>query len=105
MISTDMLIVSCRMTLEDTIETFSYFIKEADALGLAYICLVRYAAKLDVEYDGEQDTWILPCLSIPTPNSFREETCDAPRCSWHVRTTDHVLQSPFERRCLSAGSG
>ena len=40
------------MTLEDTIETFSYFIKEADALGLAYICLVRYAEKLEVKFDG-----------------------------------------------------
>ena len=42
-----------RMSLEDTIETYSHFIKEADTLGLAYICLVRYAAKLDVEFDGK----------------------------------------------------
>ena len=41
------------MSLEDTIETYYHFIKEADALGLAYICLVRYAAKLDAEFDGK----------------------------------------------------
>ena len=41
------------MTLEDTIETFSYFIKEVDVMNLAYVCLMRYAAKLDVEFDGE----------------------------------------------------
>ena len=42
-----------RMTLEDTLETYSYFIKEADAMGLAYICLLRYAAKLDASFDGK----------------------------------------------------
>ncbi|KAL5492855.1 hypothetical protein ACEPAI_4303 [Sanghuangporus weigelae] len=42
------------MTLEDTIETYSYFIKEADAIGLAYVCFVRYAAKLDTEFDGKK---------------------------------------------------
>ncbi|KAI5118410.1 hypothetical protein M0805_002862 [Coniferiporia weirii] len=41
------------MTLEDTLETYSHFIKEADALGLAYICLVRYAPKLDITINGE----------------------------------------------------
>ena len=33
----------CRMTLEDTIETYNYFIKVAGAMELAYICLVRYS--------------------------------------------------------------
>ena len=42
-----------RMTLEDTLETYSHFIKEADAMGLAYICLLRYAAKLDASFDGK----------------------------------------------------
>ncbi|KAF8997115.1 hypothetical protein BDQ17DRAFT_1248994 [Cyathus striatus] len=41
------------MPLEDTIETYSYFIKEADKLGLAYIELMRYSAKLDVVVDGK----------------------------------------------------
>jgi len=35
------------MPLEETVETYSYFISEADKLGLAYICLVRYVANLD----------------------------------------------------------
>ncbi|KAH8116735.1 FMN-linked oxidoreductase [Phellopilus nigrolimitatus] len=41
------------MTIKDTLETYSYFIKEADALGLAYICLTRYAAKMDQIIDGK----------------------------------------------------
>lgn len=32
------------MPLQDTLDTFSYFIKEASALGLAYIVLVRAGA-------------------------------------------------------------
>ena len=40
------------MPIEDTIETYSYFIKEADSMGLAYVCLVRYSAKFDLEFDG-----------------------------------------------------
>jgi hypothetical protein len=30
------------MPLQETLDTFSYFISEADKLGLAYIMLVRY---------------------------------------------------------------
>ncbi|KAI5114701.1 hypothetical protein M0805_002282, partial [Coniferiporia weirii] len=41
------------MPIEDTLETYSHFIKEADAMGLAYICLVRYAKKLDSTFDGK----------------------------------------------------
>ncbi|KDR80287.1 hypothetical protein GALMADRAFT_265447 [Galerina marginata CBS 339.88] len=40
------------MPLEETLETFEYFITEADKLGLAYITLVRYSELLDVVYDG-----------------------------------------------------
>ncbi|EJC99585.1 FMN-linked oxidoreductase [Fomitiporia mediterranea MF3/22] len=42
------------MTLEETIETYSHFIKESNAIGLAYVCLARYAAKMDVEFDGKK---------------------------------------------------
>ncbi|KIK59288.1 hypothetical protein GYMLUDRAFT_245363 [Collybiopsis luxurians FD-317 M1] len=35
------------MPLEETIETFSYFITEADKLGIAYITLVRYLDAFD----------------------------------------------------------
>lgn len=41
------------MPLDETIETYAYFIKEADKMGLAYICLVRYAAKLEVTFDDK----------------------------------------------------
>ncbi|KAK2461296.1 hypothetical protein APHAL10511_006823 [Amanita phalloides] len=41
------------MSIEDTLETFGYFILEADELGLAYICLLRYISQLDYKYDGQ----------------------------------------------------
>ncbi|KAE9400767.1 FMN-linked oxidoreductase [Gymnopus androsaceus JB14] len=40
------------MPLEETIETYSYFISEADKLEIAYIDLVRYADMLDPVIDG-----------------------------------------------------
>ncbi|KDR80314.1 hypothetical protein GALMADRAFT_242678 [Galerina marginata CBS 339.88] len=40
------------MPLEETLDTFKYFITEADKLGLAYITLVRYTVAFDVVYDG-----------------------------------------------------
>jgi hypothetical protein len=40
------------MTLEDTLETFRYFVTEADKLKLAYIKLVRYIEMLDPVFDG-----------------------------------------------------
>ncbi|PPQ86645.1 hypothetical protein CVT25_006829 [Psilocybe cyanescens] len=40
------------MPLQETLDTYSHFISEADKLGLAYICLVRYQAAYDAEYDG-----------------------------------------------------
>ena len=38
------------MPLPETVETYKYFITEAEKLDLAYITLVRYGA--DVEIDG-----------------------------------------------------
>ncbi|CAA7264372.1 unnamed protein product [Cyclocybe aegerita] len=40
------------MPLEETLETYSYFISEADKLNLAYICLMRYGPKMQFEYEG-----------------------------------------------------
>jgi 2,4-dienoyl-CoA reductase-like NADH-dependent reductase (Old Yellow Enzyme family) len=40
------------MPLDETVATFSHFIKEVNALDLAYICLVRYAAMFDTEKRG-----------------------------------------------------
>ncbi|TFK21234.1 flavo protein NADH-dependent oxidoreductase [Coprinopsis marcescibilis] len=41
------------MTLEETLETFRYFISQADQLGLSYITLLRYVPHLDIEIDGK----------------------------------------------------
>ncbi|TFK38154.1 hypothetical protein BDQ12DRAFT_651893 [Crucibulum laeve] len=42
------------MPLQETLDTFSYFITEADKLNLAYITLVRYSALTDVEFEGKK---------------------------------------------------
>jgi len=41
------------MPLDETRQTYQYFITEADKLRLSYITLVRYVRRRDVEYDGE----------------------------------------------------
>ncbi|EGO00745.1 hypothetical protein SERLA73DRAFT_178654 [Serpula lacrymans var. lacrymans S7.3] len=41
------------MPLQETLDTFRYFITEADKLDLAYISLVRYTPGRDVMYDGK----------------------------------------------------
>ena len=48
------------MPLSETVETYKYFITEAEKLDLAYIVLVRYARSADVEIDGR-------CLSHSFP--------------------------------------
>jgi hypothetical protein len=40
------------MPLQENIDTFQYFISQADDLDLGYICLVRYNPALDPEIDG-----------------------------------------------------
>lgn len=40
------------MPLQETLDTFSYFISEADKLGLAYITLIRYFESFDPIIDG-----------------------------------------------------
>ncbi|KAK7049824.1 hypothetical protein VNI00_005254 [Paramarasmius palmivorus] len=42
------------MSLEDTLETFRYFVTEADKLKLAYINLVRYVELMDPTIDGKK---------------------------------------------------
>ncbi|KAH8822755.1 flavoprotein NADH-dependent oxidoreductase [Flagelloscypha sp. PMI_526] len=42
------------MPLEETQETFTYLINEAEKIGLSYITLVRYTAWSDVEFDGKK---------------------------------------------------
>ena len=41
------------MPLPETVETYKYFITEAEKLDIAYITLVRYARASDVEIDGQ----------------------------------------------------
>ncbi|KAK2467211.1 hypothetical protein APHAL10511_000760 [Amanita phalloides] len=41
------------MPLQETLDTFSYFVTEADKLGLAYIALLRYVATWDLTFDGK----------------------------------------------------
>ncbi|TFK22453.1 flavo protein NADH-dependent oxidoreductase [Coprinopsis marcescibilis] len=41
------------MALPETLETFRYFISEADHLGLSYFALLRYAPHMDIEIDGK----------------------------------------------------
>src|SRR6266567_4451631 len=42
------------MPLQDTLETYTHFIREADELGLAYITLLRYSEKYDFPIDGKR---------------------------------------------------
>ncbi|KAK2467549.1 hypothetical protein APHAL10511_000404 [Amanita phalloides] len=42
------------MPLQDTLDTFGYFITEADKLGLSYITLVRYVEARDLIVDGRR---------------------------------------------------
>ncbi len=47
------LINRSRMPLQDTLDTFSYFISEADKLKLAYITLCRHSPLFDPPVDGK----------------------------------------------------
>lgn len=42
-----------RMELEETKETFGYFIKEANKLKIAYVILVRYDIDSAPSFDGK----------------------------------------------------
>lgn len=52
------------MPLDETLETYGHFVREADTLGLAYITLVRYAAKLDGVIDGKSHRLRRPSTPI-----------------------------------------
>ncbi|KAF8330091.1 flavoprotein NADH-dependent oxidoreductase [Amanita rubescens] len=41
------------MPLQETLDTYTYFITEADKLGLSYITLLRYVKSLDPVFDGK----------------------------------------------------
>ncbi|KAF7364145.1 Oxidored-FMN domain-containing protein [Mycena sanguinolenta] len=42
------------MPLQDTIDTFGHLLREAEALGLSYVALVRYNPWTDPEFDGKK---------------------------------------------------
>lgn len=42
------------MPLQETLDTFNYFLSEVDKLKPSYVTLVRYSPVLDVEYDGKK---------------------------------------------------
>ena len=53
-----------RMPLDETLETFSYFISEADKLGIAYVTLLRYVETSDPVIDGKQSASLVHnCIS------------------------------------------
>jgi hypothetical protein len=41
------------MPLQDALDTYTYFISEADKLNLAYITLVRLTPIMDIKIDGK----------------------------------------------------
>lgn len=55
------------MPLQETLDTYTYFVSEADKLGLAYITLVRYVAATDVEYDGKKRATVHDVLESYRP--------------------------------------
>jgi 2,4-dienoyl-CoA reductase-like NADH-dependent reductase (Old Yellow Enzyme family) len=58
-----------RMPLDETLATFSHFVKEVNALDLAYVCLVRYWAEMDPKRRGTDHDVIeaySPLITSPT---------------------------------------
>jgi hypothetical protein len=53
------------MPLQDALDTYTYFISEADKLNLAYITLVRLTI-MDIEIDGRL---FCPTCVIPPSNT------------------------------------
>ena len=79
-----------RMPLQETLDTYSYFITEADKLNLAYFTLVRYQPSLDAEFNGMYFRRMSLPNSILT-DTIRCETCDTAR---HPR----ILPSLYQER-------
>ncbi|KIK52848.1 hypothetical protein GYMLUDRAFT_49694 [Collybiopsis luxurians FD-317 M1] len=55
------------MPLDETIETYSYFISEAEKLGIVYIDLVRYLDSLDPVIEGKKRATQHDILATYTP--------------------------------------
>ena len=66
------------MPLQETLDTFTYFISEADKLKLSYIALVRYIPSKDVEIDGKAlRSHFLPTSFALIHKTHRQEACDS----------------------------
>ncbi|KAF8069030.1 hypothetical protein FPV67DRAFT_1448858 [Lyophyllum atratum] len=55
------------MPLQEALDTYTYFVSEADKLGLAYIALVRYVPAYDVEYEGKKRATVHDVLESYRP--------------------------------------
>ncbi|KAJ6626992.1 hypothetical protein B0H10DRAFT_1997573 [Mycena sp. CBHHK59/15] len=55
------------MPLQETLDTYKYFIREADKLQLSYIVLMRYSPSLDAEYDGKKRATVHDVLAAYRP--------------------------------------
>lgn len=55
------------MPLEENIETYRYFLSEADKLNLSYITLRRYSPLLDAEFDGKKRATVHDVLESYRP--------------------------------------
>ncbi|KAJ6462429.1 hypothetical protein C8R45DRAFT_841585 [Mycena sanguinolenta] len=53
-ISPDIAYNGMGMPLQDTIDTFGHLLREADTLGLSYVCIMRYMSLLDPEINGKR---------------------------------------------------
>ena len=70
----------CSMPLEENIETYRYFLSEADKLNLSYITLRRYSPLLDAEFDGSSLASLVFIFLILMMNDHRKETGHGSRC-------------------------
>jgi 2,4-dienoyl-CoA reductase-like NADH-dependent reductase (Old Yellow Enzyme family) len=63
------------MPLKETLDTYRYFIAEADKLNLSYITLFRYTthANFEIEIDGEHPNFSKGSSSKPMFLTFRQE--------------------------------
>lgn len=85
-----------RMSLKETVDTFSYFISEADKLGLAYIVLVRYTEMSDPVFDGSfrfiYRRFTIAVLTL----TFQENTAPS-----NMTSSPHTDISSPTQRCSS----
>ena len=80
------------MPLQETLDTYSYFITEADKLNLAYFTLVRYHPSQDGEYDGTYSRRKHPPDSIINQNYY--QVLNVRHRTTFSRLTVHISRTP-----------